>query len=116
MWQPRSPPSWSAAARAALDAATLSGARGGGFTERAGAFLRNQLGVRSLAPQEGTGADAVLSRMQADVEAGDLAAALNEAQALPPEGRAAMQGWLDGATARVGALSDIAGLQSRIGE
>lgn len=105
-----------AAARAALDAATLADAQGAAFSERASAFLRNQLGVRSLAPREGTSPDAVLSRMQADVEAGDFAAALAEAEALPPQGRAAMQDWLDGATARVAALKDIEGLQARIAE
>lgn len=104
------------AARAALDASNLADARGGGFGERASAFLRNQLGVRSLAPREGTDPDAVLSRMQAAVEAGDFAAALTESQALPAEGRAAMKGWLDGAAARVGALKDIEGLQARLGE
>lgn len=104
------------AARAALDASNLADARGGGFGERASAFLRNQLGVRSLAPREGTSPDAVLSRMQAAVEAGDFATALTESQALPAEGRAAMKGWLDGATARVGALKDIEGLQARLGE
>src|SRR5690606_16625940 len=51
------------AARAALAAARSAdaGGEGGGF----GAFLKTQLGARSLEPREGTDPDAILSRAEA---------------------------------------------------
>lgn len=82
------------AARAALQATadTTSGA--------IGAFLRTQFGVRSLSPQEGDSVDAILSRAEAAVRAGDLAGALAELDTLPPEGQAAMADWRATAQAR----------------
>lgn len=65
-----------------------------------GAFLRTQFGVRSLSPRAGDSADAILSRAEAAARAGDLGAALAELDALPPEGRAAMAGWIEAAQAR----------------
>ncbi len=60
------------AARAALDAA-LRANMGESWSERVGTFLRNQTGARSLTPREGTDPDAVLSRAEAALVAGDLA-------------------------------------------
>ena len=48
-----------------------------------GAFLQNQLGGRSVVPREGDDPDAVLSRVGAAVEAGDLSTALTEIESLP---------------------------------
>lgn len=92
------------AARAALAVARsegLSGEDGGGLA----AFLRTQFDVRSTTPQEGTTPDAILSRAEAAVAAGDLAAAQAEIAALPEVVRAAMGPWLTLAEARVGALA-----------
>jgi hypothetical protein len=74
-------------------------------------FFRRQLGVRSLEAQEGEGTDAVLSRAEAALDAGDLETALAELEALSPEARAPFEDWIAGAEARViiqGAASDLA--------
>ncbi|MDF0602352.1 hypothetical protein P1J78_16555 [Psychromarinibacter sp. C21-152] len=58
------------------------------------AFLRSQVGARSLAPREGDDPDAVLSRVEAAVSRGDLDTALTEIEALPPVGQEAMADWV----------------------
>ncbi|MFV0385625.1 hypothetical protein [Paracoccus sp. (in: a-proteobacteria)] len=64
-------------------------------------FLRAQVGARSVQPREGDDADAILSRANALVEAGDIAGALTEMAALPePAATApAMAQWLTDAAA-----------------
>lgn len=98
------------ASRAALRA-TMSGdsAEGGNMLTN---FLKAQTGARSVAPREGDDPDAVLSRANAKVEAGDIAAALDEIEALPAAAKEApvMAEWLSGATAQrnaQAALSDL---------
>ena len=81
------------AARAALDAA-LRANTGASWTDRVSAFLRGQTGARSLIPREGSDPDAVLSRAEAALAAGDLTAALAEIGALPSAGQSAMADWL----------------------
>ncbi len=63
-------------------------------------FLKRQLNARSVTPREGADPDAILSRAQAAVRAGDLGTALSEMDALPEAARSAMADWLDAATAR----------------
>lgn len=90
-----------AAARAAL-----ATARSEGLSDDAsglGGFLRSQFDVRSTAPQEGDGPDAVLSRAEAAVKDGRVADALAELAALPEVARADMTDW----TARAQARSDV---------
>ena len=80
-------------------------------TGRVEGFFRRQLGVRSLEAQEGGGADAVLSRAEAALDAGDLEAALAELEALPAEAREPLEPWIADASARVtiqGAATDLA--------
>lgn len=87
------------AARTALSATAVASTEG----EPAGrlvAFLRNQTQARSLTPREGDSPDAILSRAEAALENGDTAAALAELEALPEDGRAAMQDWIDDARRR----------------
>jgi uncharacterized coiled-coil protein SlyX len=91
------------AARAALVAATRAAAERGEI-DRWTAFLRIQLGARSLEPREGDDPDAILSRAEAALKAGDLRGALAEIEALPPEGRAAMADWEARARARLKVL------------
>jgi hypothetical protein len=69
------------------------------------AFFRTQTQARSLTPQEGDTPDAVLSRAEAALAEGNVAAALAELEALPDDGRAAMQVWIDSAEARAAAVS-----------
>ena len=89
-----------AAARAALRAARDSGDGPGGFA----GFLRNQFDVRSTTPQEGDGADAVLSRAEAALKDGRLNDTLAELSALSEPARAAMSDWLAEAEARAAAI------------
>lgn len=98
-----------AAARAAL-AAALPAVADDTFTGRIEAFLRAQLGARSLAAREGDDPDAVLSRAEAALRAGQVAAALEALAALPDAGRDAMSGWIDAAETRLAALAALAEL------
>lgn len=59
-----------------------------------GAFLQRQLGARSVEPREGDDADAVLSRVEANLTSGDLAASLSEVDALPDAARSALSDWI----------------------
>ncbi|MBT9385782.1 hypothetical protein KM176_18070 [Pseudooceanicola sp. CBS1P-1] len=68
-------------------------------------FFKDQLGVRSLTPQEGDSADAILSRAEADLKAGKLKEALAELDALPEQAQTQMQDWRALADARANALA-----------
>ncbi|MDP4034374.1 MAG: hypothetical protein Q8P60_16285 [Pseudorhodobacter sp.] len=96
-----------AAARAALEASIRVG-MGDTWTDRVTALLRSQTGVRSLTPREGADPDAVLSRAEAALREGDLAGAVAEVQALPPEGQAAMADWRLLAERRLAATDALA--------
>ena len=63
-------------------------------------FLKTHLGARSLEAVEGDSPDAVLSRVGAAVQAGDLSMALTEISALPQGGQDAMADWIGAAQAR----------------
>ncbi|MFV2003443.1 MAG: COG4223 family protein, partial [Paracoccaceae bacterium] len=97
------------AARGALNAAVRADVAAG-RTGRLAGFLRTQLGTRSLEPREGDDADAVLSRAEAALVAGDLAAALGELQGLPEAGSASIAAWVARAGARQQALNSVAAL------
>lgn len=94
-------------ARAALRSAREAGAsdadggNGGGI----GGILDKMFEVRSTEPREGNDADAVLSRAEAAVRRGDLAAALTEIEALPDVAKGILEPWVNDATARLNALS-----------
>lgn len=93
-------------ARAALATARSEGVSGE-ETSGIGAFLRNQFDVRSVTPQEGTSADAILSRAEDAVRAGRLSEALLEISALPEVARAAMSEWLGQAELRADAIAAV---------
>jgi hypothetical protein len=97
-----------AAARAALATARAEGVSddAGGI----GGFFRNQFDVRSTAPQEGPGPDAVLSRAEAAIKEGRVADALAEIEALPEVVRAEMTDWTALATERAHVLDAISTL------
>jgi hypothetical protein len=98
-----------AAARAGLSA-SLKATVSDNPTDRVVAFLRTQVGARSLEPREGDDPDAVLSRAQGAVDSGQLEAALAEIATLPEAGQAAMASWTGAAQARVDALAALATL------
>ncbi|SFR55071.1 hypothetical protein SAMN04488005_2812 [Yoonia tamlensis] len=94
------------AARAALATARAEGVSGES-TSGFGAFIRDQLDVRSTSPREGDDADAVLSRAGAAINAGRLADALAEIDALPEVVRAEMSEWRARADLRAAALAAV---------
>lgn len=102
------------AARAALQASLRVSSEGDGALSRFGAFLQAQTGARSLTPQEGSGPDAVLSRAEAQLKAGDLPAALAEVQGLPAEGQAAMADWQALAQRRIAAIDAVAAVAAAV--
>lgn len=57
-------------------------------------FLRTQLGLRSLTPQDGMSADAIMSRAQQALRDNDLQTALTEISTLPDVGQAVMADWV----------------------
>ena len=79
-------------------------------TERLTSFLKRHTNARSLTPKEGDDADAVMSRAEAFLAAGELEAALNELQALPDTAQDVMRPWLDRAETRAAALAAYAEL------
>lgn len=86
--------------------AALADARAAGLEESEtglGGFLRRQLGARSVAPREGSSPDAILSRAEAAVRAGQLDEALEELAQLPDLARSAMEPWISQAQARAAA-------------
>ena len=97
------------AARETLQSAESAPADGAA-TSRLAAFLRKQTNARSLAPREGDDTDAVLSRGEAALQAGDLSAAIGELEGLQGDVPASMSEWLDAARARQGAVDAAASL------
>lgn len=96
---------WPAAARAALARAPAAEAE----TENAVmGFLRRQTGARSLSPRDGASTDAILSRAEAALRAGDLQTTLTEIGALAPAPAAALDEWRTRASLRLQAEAALA--------
>jgi len=85
------------AALAAIRSAETDGSGAGGIMT----FLQNQLGVRSVSPRDGASADAILSRAEASVKAGEVVQALAEINALPEIGLFTMADWVAQAHERI---------------
>lgn len=103
------------AARAALDASVRAAVETGEI-DRFTAFLRTQLGTRSLEPREGDDPDAILSRAEAALRLGNVAAALTELETLPAAGQPAMADWIATARARLAALDAGTALARELNE
>jgi hypothetical protein len=58
------------------------------------AFMKSQVGTRSLEPQQGDGMDAVLSRIEAALDKDDLAKALTETETLTDAAKLTMGKWI----------------------
>ena len=93
-------------ARAALQA-TQTVPEDASAGDRMVAFLRRQTNARSLSPREGDDPDAILSRAEAALSAGDLETALGEIETLPEDAQAAMGPWIDEARARHAAVASL---------
>jgi hypothetical protein len=100
-------------ARAALPVA-LQETAGDNMGDRLGAFVMGQIGGRSVEPREGDDPDAVLSRVEAAVQAGDLRGALAELAALPQGAQAELSGWAADVEARAGAVEGLAALSAAL--
>ena len=98
------------AARNALAASRKDEGTGGNVWN----FFRNQLGVRSLEPKEGEGADAVLSRAEAALADGRLTDAMAELEGLPEEGRVELTDWMARATQRAEAIAAAEDLSAQV--
>lgn len=102
-----------ALAREALPIA-LQETAGEGVGDRLGAFVMGQIGGRSVEPREGSDPDAVLSRVEAAVRAGDLDAALTEIAALPDGARSVLAPWVADVEARAAAVEGLATLTASV--
>ena len=89
-------------ARKAL-AASVAEAAKNGETGKFLAFIKSQLGARSLEPHEGDDADAILSRAEAALAEGDIQESLTEISKLSDTGLSAMAGWIEAAKSHVDA-------------
>ena len=101
-------------ARTALEAA-LRANMGESWSERVGNFLRTQVGVRSLTPRDGPDPDAILSRAEAALTAGDVAQALAEIATLPTPAQDALSAWRVRAHLRLDAQAALAALLAKAG-
>jgi len=106
---------FAAPSRAALGAA-LKSTVGDSALARVSAFLRNQVGARSLTAQEGADPDAILSRAEAALAKGDLPAVLAEIETLPEAGRAEMVPWVASAQIRIDAIAQVSALADGLGK
>ena len=95
-----------AAARAALKLARQEKGLEEGES-RILAFLKAQLGVRSLRAKDGASADAILSRALVAVDRGDLELAVSEILELPNSSKLALQGWSKAAVQRLMVLTAL---------
>ncbi len=86
----------------------------GAVTDRLATFLMNQTGARSTIAREGDDADAILSRMEAAIAAGDLAAARALLDSLPPPAQPALAPWAKEADTLMAAQSALATLISAL--
>ncbi len=103
------------AARAAL-AVAIREETGDDTQSRFQLFLKDQLRARSLTPQDGDDADAVLSRAEAAVKAEDYAAALQEIEALPETAQEAFADWRAMTEARIGAVNGYEAVADALNE
>jgi hypothetical protein len=85
----------------AILAATSGVDPNAGFFERLVSAGRGLVTVRPTAPIAGDTPEAIVSRMQAAVDKGDLAGALAERKALPADGQAVSAAWAEAADDRV---------------
>lgn len=107
--------SFPAVARDALSAA-LRAQTPTGWGDRITAFLRTQTGARSLSPREGTDPDSVLSRAEALLADGDIAATLAELASLPDAAKAVLAPWVAEAESRQKAIAALAALSADAAE
>ena len=100
--------------RTALIAARTTSTSQASSSNRVGDFLRSQLGMRSITPRAGNDPDAVLSRAEAAIQAGQVSNALSALTALPDSARTSMAGWIEQAELRQAAQLAVAALSQHL--
>lgn len=100
-------------AREALGIARSTAGEDNG-SQGVGALLRSALGARSLEPQEGDSADAVLSRAEAALREERLHDVLSELQALPEPALAILTDWSGDVAQRLAAISALQTLNEEL--
>ena len=86
-----------------------------GSISKFGAFLKTQVGTRSLERKEGPETDATLSRVEDDLVNRRLSAALREANSLSDAAKSAMSDWIAKLGALSAAQSDLKALSTSLG-
>ncbi len=104
---------FSEVAHAALRADTQASA-GDGIAGKFGAFLKTQVGTRSLERREGDSTDAILSRVEDELIRGNLVAALSESDALAEPPKTEMSEWLSALTRLASAQTALAQLSNTL--
>lgn len=105
------------AAHAAIEADILA-QESDGILSGIGNFLSAQIATRSLEPQEGNTADAILSRAEAALKSDDLTTALTELDTLSTAAKdvAEMRDWLEKAKARHDTVTAFVTLSNELSE
>ncbi len=85
----------------------------GNAAAKFGAFLKSQVASRSLTAQEGDSTDAILSRINAALDADDLGKITSEAANLSDAAKAPLASWLTAVEARKAVLDDLAALAAQ---
>ncbi len=101
------------AAHNAIRASVSSSDDTGVFTSF-GSFLRAQIATRSLTPQQGSSADAVLSRIEAALLQDQLDVVLTEAAALPDTARPEIADWIEQVKLRQSVQQSLAQLRNSL--
>lgn len=84
-----------------------------GSVSKLGAFLKSQVATRSLGPVEGDSTDAILSRMDAALQNGELSSVIAEAEGLSETARSTLADWLTSVETRKAVLDTLAALASQ---
>lgn len=93
-------------------AASLAANVEDGSVSRVGGFLRDRLGLRSLTPQDGADANAILSRAEFALQEGRITDAVAQIAALPQDGQDLMAAWVAEATQRMTAFAALSELKA----
>lgn len=102
-------------ARAALSVSVTVDPEDGQIS-RFSAFLKAQLGTRSLEPREGDDPDAVLSRAEDALRKGDIALSITELDALPETALEQLANWIAQAQLRLDITTAVAALAAELNE
>lgn len=86
-----------------------------GVVGKFSAFLKTQVGTRSLERKEGDSTDAILSRVEDDLANRRLSAALNEADSLPEAPKTAIADWIANLSALSAAQTALDDLNTALG-